>query len=72
MSKIDLNKYNTKEELNRLLDSVKVNFGDVLTRSEQTSLIDEINIKLNGGVKYTKDEICQLIKEGSADIDDIN
>lgn len=72
MSKIDLNKYNTKEELNRLLDSVKVNFGDVLTRSEQTSLIDEINIKLNGGVKYTKEEVYQSIKDGSADIDDIN
>ena len=69
---IDLNNYNTKEELNRLLDSVKVNFGDVLTRSEQANLIDEINIKLNGGVKYTKDEVYQLIKESSAEIDDIN
>ena len=69
---IDLNNYNTKEELNRLLDSVKVNFGDVLTRCQQANLIDEINIKLNGGVKYTKDELYQFIKESSADIDDIN
>lgn len=70
--KIDLDNYNTKESLKRLLDSVKVNMGNTLTRDEQSSLIDEINIKLNGGVRYTRDEVYQTIKDGAADIDDIN
>lgn len=69
-NKIDMRKERTKAEWNKLLDSVKINNDDVLTKKEQSYYVDEINYKINGQ-RHSKIEILKSIEESAADIDDI-
>ena len=74
-NKIDLSAYETyteegKERTKRLLDSVKVNMNNILTKDEQSYYIDEINFMLTG-VRHPRGEVLENIEAGRADTDDM-
>lgn len=71
MAKIDLTIERSKEQLLLLLDSVKRNDSNILTRDEQDYYVKEINFLITG-VRFSRDDIKKDIEEGLADIDDIN
>ena len=58
----------TKEQLLKLLDSVKVSDLPV---AEKGKLIEDIEYRLTGR-RYTDKEVMQDILDGQAEIDDIN
>lgn len=57
---IDLSKERTKKEWNALMQSVKDNYGNVLTVEQQSFYIDEINYKLTGKRKNDIDILKQI------------
>jgi len=72
-NKINLDYYkeeDNKHLLPRLLDSVKINNDDFLTKSEQDFYVDEISYLITGQ-RHSKAEVLADIVAGSADIDDI-
>lgn len=73
-NKVDMSKNRTPEEWGKLLDLIKVNNDDYLTRTEQSYYIDEVNYKITGKrpSKYNTKQILAEIEQGAADIDDIN
>ena len=56
-------------ELERKLEMVKQ--SEDLNNEEKSKNIDLINFALNGGVHFTREDVHEDIKAGSADIDDI-
>lgn len=57
----------TPSELLFLKDQVKISS---LAVSNKTYLLEKIDSAL--GIKYTREDVLQMIKEGEADISDIN
>ncbi len=69
-NKIDMSRDRTPKEWKNLLDSVKVNMNDFLTKDEQSYYVDEITYKITGR-RHSKHEVMKSIQEGAADIDDL-
>lgn len=57
---IDLTKERTRKEWDALMQSVKDNYGNVLTVEQQSFYIDEINYKLTGKRKNDIDILKQI------------
>ena len=65
--KIDLDKSRTPEQLKDLLDAVKRNDSNTLTKDEQEYYIQEIEFQITGE-RFSRDDIKQDIEEGMPDI----
>lgn len=70
MVKLDLNTERSKEQWSVLLDTVKRNDDNVLTKVEQSFYIEKIEFKL--GIRNKHLEVLKDIESGMADIDDLN
>ena len=70
-NKIDMTLERSKEQWQVLLDCVKTNDNNILSKDEQKWYIDEINYKI-AGARHSKVEILKDIESGMADIDDLN
>lgn len=57
---IDLSKERTRKEWETLMQSVKDNYGNILTIEQQSFYIDEINYKLTGKRKNDIDILRQI------------
>lgn len=68
-NKIDMTLERSKEQWQVLLDTVKVNSDNVLTKDEQSFYIEQIEFKL--GIRNKKLEVLKDIEAGMADIDDV-
>ena len=69
-NKIDMTLERSKEQWSVLLDTVKRNDDNVLTKVEQSFYIEQIEFKL--GIRNKKLEVLKDIEAGMADIDDLN
>ena len=69
MHKIDLNTERTTQQLSVLLDTVKRNDDNILTKIEQSYYIEQIEFKL--GIRNKHLEVLKEIEAGMADIDDL-
>lgn len=69
MVKLDLNTERTKEQWSVLLDTVKRNDDNVLTKIEQSFYIEQIEFKL--GIRNKHLEVLKDIEAGMADLDDV-
>lgn len=69
-NKIDMTLERSKEQWQILLDCVKTNDNNVLSKDEQSYYVDEINYKITG-TRHSKVEILKDIEAGMADIDDV-
>lgn len=69
MVKLDLNTERTKEQWSVLLDTVKRNDDNVLTKIEQSFYIEQIEFKL--GIRNKNIEVLKMIEEQSPDYSDI-
>ena len=70
MVKLDLNTERTKEQWCVLLDTVKRNDDNVLTKIEQSFYIEQIEFKL--GIRNKKLEVLKDIEASMPDYSDIN
>ncbi|WP_420472506.1 hypothetical protein [Brevundimonas sp. FT23042] len=70
-NKIDMQKERTKQQWLKLLDSVKRNDYEILSRDEQNFYVKEIEYKINGK-KFSRNEVLSEIEAGAADISDIS
>ena len=68
-NKIDMTLERSKEQWSVLLDTVKRNDDNVLTKIEQSFYIEQIEFKL--GIRNKKLEVLKDIEAGMADIDDV-
>lgn len=69
MVKLDLNTERSKEQWSVLLDIVKRNDDNVLTKIEQSFYIEQIEFKL--GIRNKNIEVLKMIEEQSPDYSDI-
>lgn len=69
-NKIDMTLERSKEQWQILLDCVKTNDNNVLSKDEQSYYVDEINYKITG-TRHSKVEILKDIEASMPDIDDI-
>ena len=64
-NKIDMTLERTPRQWNILLDTIKRNDSNVLTKDEQSYYIEAIEIKL--GIRNRKVEVLKMIEESKAD-----
>ena len=69
MVKIDLKTERTPQQWSVLLDTVKRNDDNILTKVEQFYYIEQIEFKL--GIRNKHLEVLKDIEAGMADIDDL-
>lgn len=69
MVKIDLQTERTPKQWSGLLDTVKRNDDNVLTKVEQQFYVNEISYKL--GIKNKNIEVLKMIEESAPDYSDI-
>lgn len=69
MHKIDLKTERTTYQWQVLLDTVKRNDDNILTKIEQSYYIEQIEFKL--GIRNKHLEVLKEIEAGMADIDDL-
>lgn len=69
-NKVDMTLERSKEQWSVLLDTVKRNDDNVLTKVEQSFYIEQIEFKL--GIRNKHLEVLKDIESGMADIDDLN
>ena len=69
MIKVDLNTERTIQQWQVLLDTVKRNDDNILTKVEQSYYIEQIEFKL--GIRNKHLEVLKEIEAGMADIDDL-
>ena len=69
-NKVDMTLERSKEQWSVLLDTVKRNDDNVLTKVEQSFYIEQIEFKL--GIRNKHLEVLRDIESGMADIDDLN
>ena len=67
--KIDMTLERSKEQWSVLLDTVKRNDDNVLTKIEQSFYIEQIEFKL--GIRNKNIEVLKMIEEQSPDYSDI-
>ena len=65
MVKLDLNTERSKEQWSILLDTVKRNDDNVLTKIEQSFYIEQIEFKL--GIRNKNIEVLKMIEESKSD-----
>ena len=68
-NKVDLNTERTTQQWSVLLDTVKRNDDNILTKAEQQFYVNEISYKL--GIKNKNIEILKDIQDGMPDYSDI-
>lgn len=68
--KIDMTLERSKEQWQVLLDCVKTNDNNILSKDEQSYYVDEINYKITGA-RHSKVEILQDIEASMPDYGDI-
>ena len=68
-NKVDMTLERSKEQWSVLLDTVKRNDDNVLTKVEQSFYIEQIEFKL--GIRNKKLEVLKDIEAGMADLDDV-
>jgi len=68
-NKVDLNTERTTQQWSILLDTVKRNDDNILTKAEQFYYIEQIEFKLDIRNKHL--EVLKDIEAGMADIDDL-
>lgn len=68
-NKIDMTLERSPKQWSVLLDTVKRNDDNVLTKIEQSFYIEQIEFKL--GIRNKKLEVLKDIEAGMADIDDV-
>jgi len=68
-NKVDLNTERTPQQWSVLLDTIKRNDDNILTKVEQQFYVNEISYKL--GIKNKHLEVLKEIEAGMADIDDL-
>ena len=68
-NKIDMTLERSKEQWSVLLDTVKRNDDNVLTKIEQSFYIEQIEFKL--GIRNKNIEVLKMIEEQSPDYSDI-
>ena len=64
-NRVDMTLERTPRQWNILLDTIKRNDSNVLTKDEQSYYIEAIEIKL--GIRSRKVEILKMIEESKAD-----
>jgi len=64
-NKVDMTSERTPRQWNILLDTIKRNDSNVLTKDEQSYYIEAIEIKL--GIRSRKVEVLKMIEESKAD-----
>ena len=64
-NKVDMTSERTPRQWNILLDTIKRNDSNVLTKDEQSYYIEAIEIKL--GIRNRKVEVLKMIEESKAD-----
>ena len=69
-NKVDMTLERSKEQWSVLLDTVKRNDDNVLTKVEQSFYIEQIEFKL--GIRNKHLEVLRDIESGMSDIDDLN
>jgi len=72
-NKIDLSNYKAEEgkaKLPKLLDDIKTNMDNFLTKEEQDFYIKEVSFMITG-TRYPTEAILKDIQDGLADIDDL-
>jgi len=69
MHKIDLKTERTTQQWSVLLDTVKRNDDNILTKVEQSYYIEQIEFKL--GIRNKHLEVLKEIEAGMADVDDL-
>ena len=69
MIKVDLKTERTTQQWRTLLDTIKRNDDNVLTKVEQSYYIEQIEFKL--GIRNKHLEVLKEIEAGMADIDDL-
>ena len=69
MIKVDLKTERTTQQWSVLLDTVKRNDDNILTKVEQSYYIEQIEFKL--GIRNKHLEVLKEIEAGMADIDDL-
>ena len=69
MHKIDLKTERTPQQWSVLLDTVKRNDDNILTKIEQSYYIEQIEFKL--GIRNKHLEVLKEIEAGMADVDDL-
>jgi len=68
-NKVDLNTERTTQQWSVLLDTVKRNDDNILTKVEQSYYIEQIEFKV--GIRNKHLEVLKEIEAGMADIDDL-
>ena len=68
-NKVDLNTERTTQQWSVLLDTVKRNDDNILTKIEQSYYIEQIEFKV--GIRNKHLEVLKEIEAGMADIDDL-
>ena len=68
-NKVDLNTERTTQQWSVLLDTVKRNDDNILTKVEQYYYIEHIEFKL--GIRNKHLEVLKEIEAGMADVDDL-
>lgn len=68
-NKVDMTLERSPKQWSVLLDTVKRNDDNVLTKIEQSFYIEQIEFKL--GIRNKKLEVLKDIEAGMADIDDV-
>lgn len=64
-NRVDMTSERTPRQWNILLDTIKRNDSNVLTKDEQSYYIEAIEIKL--GIRNRKVEVLKMIEESKAD-----
>ena len=69
MTKVDLKTERSTQQWQVLLDTIKRNDDNILTKTEQLYYIEQIEFKL--GIRNKHLEVLRDIEAGMADIDDV-
>ena len=69
MIKVDLKTERTTQQWQTLLDTIKRNDDNILTKVEQFYYIEQIEFKL--GIRNKHLEVLKEIEAGMADVDDL-
>ncbi len=69
MNKVDLKTERTTQQWQTLLDTIKRNDDNILTKVEQFYYIEQIEFKL--GIRNKHLEVLKEIEAGMADVDDL-
>lgn len=65
LNRVDMTLERTPKQWNILLDTIKRNDSNVLTKDEQSYYIEAIEIKL--GIRSRKAEVLKMIEDSKAD-----